>query len=187
VVSWAIVDSALRPKAALAAIGRELLPVTVGLMAEGERAAVWAVNGTPEPVEVTLDLRRCDLSGAVESVERRDVTLAPLSATELGALPAEGQAVLAARLLAEGAVLSRAMLWPEPLKYLALPDPGLAIRNLGDDRIELRVSRPAKGVLLDGGDGVIFADNYLDLLPDEPRVIAATGLGTGEVVARSAR
>lgn len=188
VVSWAVVDWALRPKAALAAIRRELAPVAVGLMAEGSGATVWAVNGTPEPVAATLELRRCDLSGAMELVERRPVTLAPLGATELGSIPAAaGEAVLAARLLAGDEVLARATLWPEPLKYLALPDPGLSIRVLGDERVELRVERPAKGVLLDAGDGVAWDDNYLDLLPDEPRVVVARGLGGREVRARYAR
>jgi beta-mannosidase len=187
VVSWAVVDSALRPKAALAAIRRELAPLALGLMHEGEGAALWAVNGTPEPVTATLELRRCDLAGAVEPLERRQVTLAPLAATELGVAPAPGEAVLAARLLKGDETLARAALWPEPLKYLALPDPGLSIASLGDDRVELRVERPAKGVILDGGDGVAWADNYLDLLPDEPRTIAAPGLGGREARARWAR
>jgi beta-mannosidase len=187
VVSWAVVDSALRPKAALAAIRRELAPLALGLMHEGDGAAVWAVNGTAEPVTATLELRRCDLAGAVEQLERREVTLPPLAATELGLLSATGEAVLAARLLRGDELLARAALWPEPLKYLALPDPGLTVTNLRDDRVELRVARPAKGVILDGGDSVAWADNYLDLLPDEPRTIAATGLGGREARARWAR
>ena len=70
-------------------------------------------------------------------------------------------------------VLARAVLWPQPLKDLlaeaALRDPGLQLRRDGD-RIELRVQRPAKAVLVRATDDRVlgWSDNLVDLLPDEP-------------------
>jgi beta-mannosidase len=46
------------------------------------------------------------------------------------------------------------------------------------------VQRPVKGLWLDGGDGVQWSDNLLDLLPDEEVTITATGLGAAEIQVR---
>jgi beta-mannosidase len=185
VVSWALVDSALRPKAALYAVARELAPVAVGLAHHEGAAAVWAVNGRPEPVRATLELSSYTLDGEPGPQERREVELAPLGATELGAFRGPGGPGIVAALLSVGdAVVARAALWPEPLKYVPLPHPGVTAINLGDDRVELRCLRPAKGVWLEAGDDVGWEDNYLDLLPDELRVIRAPGLGGRAIMVR---
>lgn len=185
-VSWALVDAALRPKAALYAVRRELAPVAVGLAAAQGGAAAWAANATPEPVGATLLVRVYSLDGAFEELARREVVVPALGAVELGVFGAAdlGERVVAARLVAGGAVLARATLWPEPLKYLELPDPGLVVVRQPGERVELRCARPAKGVWLAAGDGVSWEDNGLDLLPDEPRVIAAPGLGERPIGAR---
>lgn len=186
VVSWALIDSALRPKAALYAVRRELAPLAVGLAAQDGGAAAWAVNATPELVRATLLVRACTLDGAVEELARSEVSVPALGAVELGVFGAGalGERVIAARLVVGETTLARATLWPEPLKYLELPAPELLVTRLADERVELRCARPAKGVWLAAGDGVAWEDNGLDLLPDEPRVIAAPGLGERPVRAR---
>lgn len=187
VTSWAIIDSALRPKPAYYVIRRELAPVVVGLARTGPGATVWAVNGTTSPLTVELYLTAWTLDGESRGTARRSVTLAPNAATELGPidLAVDDQTVLGARLLGDGAVLARTASWPEPFKYLRLPDPKIGVAYERDERVRVWAARPAKGVWLDAGDGVAWDDNMLDLLPDEERVIAATGLGAREVRVRA--
>ncbi len=186
VISWALIDWSLRPKAALYATRRELAPLAVGLAPAPGGAAAWAVNANPEPVAAAIELKAYSLDGAVVELGRREATLPALGTLELGGveLPQGGPWIVGARLLVGDAVVSRATLWPEPLKYLDLPDPGLSVTSLPDERVALRCVRPAKAVWLTAGDGVAWEDNSLDLLPDEERVVAAPGLGGRPVGAR---
>lgn len=185
VISWAIVDYALRPKAAYYTVKRELAPLVIGLAAGPDGAAIWAVNGRQDPVEADLLLQAWTLDGVLKSEVQRPAMLPPNQATELGLfeITAQEPLVIGARLLAAGAVLSRAALWPEPLKYLSLTFPELVVAQDGE-HLRLRVSRPAKGVWLAAEDGVRWSDNFLDLLPGDEQIIVAHGLGNGAVQAR---
>lgn len=179
VTSWAVVDYALRPKAATYVLRRELAPLAVGLALGGIGVEVWAANGRTVDLAADLVLSAWTLDGRQRGQTRRFVQLPANSSTELGPveLAFDGETVLGAALLVGGEVAARATLWPEPFKYLALPDPGLSMTREGADTLRLRVDRPAKGVLLTAGDGVEWSDNMLDLLPDEERIIKAQGLG----------
>ncbi|MDQ4075514.1 MAG: glycoside hydrolase family 2 protein [Chloroflexota bacterium] len=183
--SWAVVDYALRPKAAYYVVARELAPLAVALADVKEGAAVWAVNGTPDSVEAELRLSSWTLDGDSGPTEHRKLLLPPNRATELGTFNVDENAslVLGARLLVDGNVVSRAALWPQPFKYLTLPDPGLQIERDGET-LRLRVARPAKGVWLSAGDGVSWSDNMLDLLPDDNQIVVAHGLAHRPVHAR---
>lgn len=187
VTSWAIIDAALRPKPAYYVIRRELAALVVGLTRTEQGITAWAVNGTTSPVSVELYLTAWSLGGEARGTARRAVTLAPNATTELGLveLPVDAQTVLGARLLDDTAVLARATCWPEPFKYLALPDPEIGVAYEAGEQVRLWAPRPAKGVWLDGGDGVAWSDNMIDLLPDEERVIAAAGLGARKVRAHA--
>lgn len=185
VVSWAVIDSALRPKAAFYAIRRELAPLALGLAAQQTGVSAWVVNATPEPLQATLAVRACALDGTVEPLVRRTIDIPALGAVECGIVAdGPGERIIAAQLYLGDAVLARTALWPEPLKYVHLPDPGLRITRLAADQVELRCSRPAKGIWLAAGDAIAWDDNNIDLLPDEPRVITAGGLGEREISAR---
>ena len=179
VTSWAMADYWLRPKPSYYVVRRELAPLVVGLAKADGGAAVWAVNGTTAPVTATLALTTWSLDGEQIARTERVVTLAPNQATELGpcAFATNKAYVLAAQLLVDGAIVSRAALWPEPFKYLTLPDPGLQIAQKGET-VRLRVTRPAKGVWLAAGDGVAWSDNMVDLLPGDEQVLVAKELGT---------
>ena len=89
--------------------------------------------------------------------------------------------VCGARLLTRGEVVARATAWPEPFKYLALPDPAITIERTGDETLRLHAARPAKGIVLSAGDSVAWSDNMIDLLPGDEQTIVARGLGDGEV------
>lgn len=182
VTSWAMVDYWLRPKPSYYVVRRELAPLVVGLAKAAGGAAVWAVNGTTAPVSATLALTTWSLAGEQVADEARAVALAPNQATELGlcAFAATGTQVLGARLLVNGVTVSRAALWPEPFKYLTLPDPGLQVVQ-EQATLRLCVARPAKGVWLAAGDGVAWSDNMVDLLPGDEQVLVAKGLGAARV------
>ncbi|HEY8745355.1 MAG TPA: hypothetical protein VIU62_19880, partial [Chloroflexota bacterium] len=109
---------------------------------------------------------------------QQEVTLLPNQATELAAQPASAAGVVTgARLLLGERVVARAALWPEPFKYLTLPDPGLQIERLSNDRLRLTVQRPAKGVLLAADPDQRWGDNLLDLQPDDDQIVSAPGIG----------
>jgi beta-mannosidase len=110
------------------------------------------------------------------------VTLAPNQATELGASGFDvGRALIFdARLLVNDKVVARAALWPEPFKYLVLPDPAIHVERLDSETLRVRAARPAKGVLLSAEQGVEWSDNMLDLMPGDERIVVARGLEDSE-------
>lgn len=186
-ISWSVIDHALRRKASYYVIRRELLPRCVGL-ARGPEGAVqaWCVNGTAEEVDAIVALRGFTLEGEEVPGLRRDlpVRLGADRAVELGevAPPPGPEVVVGARLLIAGEVVSRAALWPEPLRDLRLRDPALRVTREQEERaLRLAVARPAKGVLLrvagaaDGADA--WSDNLLDLLPGDEQVVRCAGAG----------
>ncbi|HEX2911595.1 MAG TPA: glycoside hydrolase family 2 protein [Chloroflexia bacterium] len=184
VTSWAIVDYYLNPKPAYYALRREMAPVTVNLWNSGNgKAALWGVNNHTATIEAEVYLTTWTLNGEKVSEERRPVVLKPEQATEWGELPynPEAEQVLSATLQKDGAVLARATLWPEPFKYLKLSDPEIQVLRLPGDRLQVQASRPAKGVFLTTDARVEWSDNMLDLIPREPQVISAAGLGTAEL------
>jgi beta-mannosidase len=187
VTSWALVDYLFRPKPAYYVVRREFAPLTVGLaQLSKENAEVWAVNGTTDIVEAELEVQLWTLEGELVAQERQPVTLAPNQATELGqpGFRRGDSQVLAARLFQQGEVVARTTLWPEPFKYLTLPDPGIKIEHLDADLLRIHATRPAKGVWLSAGDEVQWSDNMLDLLPGDAQTIKALQLGETEVQAR---
>lgn len=186
VTSWAIIDYYLRPKPAYYTLSRELAPLALGLRrTTKEHVAAWACSTFHTALQAELELRFWTLDGTLVGEERRQVTLAPDQATEFGEFAAqfEQPTVVAIRLLKDGAVLARGTLWPEPFKYLTLPDPDLHIEYGEQDVVQLQVKRPAKGVFLTAGDGVQWSDNMLDLLPDDPQCVVARGLSGREIQA----
>lgn len=136
---------------------------------------IWACNSRTE-TRTTLYISAVDLNSDWRyNMPKKEVVLAENSSTELwsGACPQpqvnrgdksapSGTVVVHAKLVAEdGEVLARYSDWPQPYKLLELPDPGLEVK-VQDDKAEVIVKRPAKGVWLDlEGDeeGVEWEDN----------------------------
>jgi beta-mannosidase len=186
VTSWAIVDYALRPKPAFYSIRRALAEQAIGMAAAPDGVALWVANGRPAPLVAELLISRYGLDGGLRGSERRALSLGANQVQELGSLarPAADEVIGAQLRLADGTVVARAAYWPEPLKHLHMAEPELTITRLGDEQIQVEAMRPAKGLWLDGGDGVSWSDNMLDLLPGEPQIVTARGLGAGELAAR---
>jgi beta-mannosidase len=185
VTSWALIDYALRPKAAYYAVKRALAPLAVELTHRAGGADLWVVSQAPQTLTATVYLTLWTLAGELIARVEHTIKMAPNQATALPSFNYDlpDPVLLGAQLLVDGAIVSRAVLWPEPLKYLDLVDPGLLLTREGET-VRLRVQRPVKGLWLDGGDGVQWSDNLLDLLPDEEVTITATGLGAAEIQVR---
>jgi beta-mannosidase len=177
VTSWAIVDYSQRPKPAFYTMRRELAPVAAGLTYGQNGVEAWVVNGKPQELSAAIEFSAWSLVGERLFYALQDVELPANQTIELHAPSVPAGSVVISRLVFGGAVLAQATLWPEPFKYLHLPDPHLLVKRMGKGWLELSVLRPAKGVWLDGGAQVVWSDNFLDLVPGEPRLIHGEGLG----------
>ncbi len=185
VTSWALVDYALRPKAAYYAVKRALAPLVVELAKRANGADLWVVSQLAAPVTATIHIDMWTLDGERLARIERILQIVPHQATSLAPFTYDvpETVVLGAQLLVDGVVISRNALWPEPLKYLPLADSALTLTRSGEE-IRLSTVRPVKGMWLDGGDGVRWSDNLLDLMPDEEIVLTAQGLGDKEIQVR---
>ncbi len=187
VTSWALIDSALRPKAAYYVARRELAALSVGLARNSPTSVeVWATNGTLATVNAKLHVTMWTLDGKHMGEVQRSYVLPPNRSIELGEIPCQESAswVLGASLQEEDGLVAYTTCWPEPFKYLTLPNPHITLVRMGDDILKLVAERPAKGVWLEASDSVKWSDNMLDLLPGQPRVIQASGLGDNAVIMR---
>lgn len=214
-VSWAITEHysaedhfagrSVRRKAAWYALRRELLPLALGMAPSHEGVAVWSAQTAGSPgstIYGELRLRAFTADGSPRLDRRYTVTVLPNQVTELCELPLPDGAldgrqrdaghellIVCAELMAGGALLARAVLWPQPLKALPLGDPGLTI-TVADDSVRVRAAGPAKGVLLTLADEADedpprWQDNLIDLVPGDEITIAAPGLRGRSVKARS--
>ena len=185
-VSWSILDHypaadadagrPVRRKASYYAIRRALSSHVIGMSwtLEG-RFAIWASHTGSDHDDQTLSLRLTgfDLDGQKRFVERRPLSLPSNVSIDLGevTLP-DPKLVVRAELLDGDTVIARSVLWPQPLKNLALADPEVLIEEHAEKTpqtrtLKLQVSRPAKALWLSAGEDAVFTDNLLDVLPGE--------------------
>jgi beta-mannosidase len=187
VTSWAVVDYWRRPKPAYYALKREMAPLVLGLASPSAGGIeIWGVNALAVSVEGTVRAQCWTLDGQLLDEKQLPVVLAPNRARELGSVEfaGAGQCVYSAQLYLAEHIQARATLWPEPFKYLTLPDPLLTVEKLGHDRVCIQARRPAKGVWLSAAHPVKWSDNMLDLVPGQPQTITADGLGEARVEMR---
>ncbi|KAG6856280.1 hypothetical protein H0H87_005890 [Tephrocybe sp. NHM501043] len=159
---------------------------------------IWGTNATLSSRAAKLELAYHDLNSSWTSRETYDVNILPNQSTELlsircpgppqdGVEPPSGDpvwtssfsVVVNARLLdSDGHVIARCADWPQPYRFLELPEPQLRVEVSGE-QVTLSVQRPAKGVWLSvdrEGSEVVWSDNSLDLVPGDPQIITAKGL-----------
>lgn len=159
------------------------------------------MNGTLSAKSATLEIFCVDLSSTWTHTETHAVELPPNQSTELLSIPCpcpskEGlvspsgyddwttshTVVVGVRLLdlQTGEVLARTVDWPQPYRYLQLPDPGVkVIVDETGSTVTIDVQAPAKGVVLEAiGDGPEpqWSDNAMDLMPGDTRVLQVVGL-----------
>jgi len=163
---------------------------------------IWGTNSTLAEKKVTLEVTSFDLDSDWTEKWTKDVVLSPNSSTEIwkGDLPGQPTRtkysqvpkviVVSSRLLdANGIVLARYSNWPEPFKYVKFPDvKDVALKvDVGSDgkTLTLSVKKPIKGLILDvDGEDVKWGDQAIDLVPGDPQIIQAIGLGGRAVKAR---
>ncbi|WP_293914352.1 hypothetical protein [Deinococcus sp.] len=170
VTSWALIDSHGLPKPALYAVGRELAPVAVGAERHSGELSVWICSSKLETQAVEIELDVFSLTGEPLHHHLSSEVAAPNATTELSiGIPAlKDDAVVFVRAFQHGVELSRAALWPEPLKYFALPDPELSVQlmtTVQGDQLSVGARLPVKGVWIDAG--AALKGNHFDLMPGE--------------------
>ncbi len=186
VISWGIVDYALRPKAAYYGVRRELAPFVVGLVpTTHDHAELWAVNGVMTPIDAIVEVCTWTLDGTLVAEEHHVVTLLANQGTEIGHIQRVGEHILSTCIQKDGVTIARTALWPEPFKYLSLAEPEITLERQDAHTLRIQAKRPAKGVWLSAGDGVQWSDNMLDLFPDDPQIIKVQGLEDAEIQIRS--
>ncbi|SFF72867.1 beta-mannosidase [Novosphingobium sp. CF614] len=186
--SWSSLDYYGRWKALHYAARRFFAPLAV---AAGRRAdgttEVSLISDAAAPEPVSWRLRVVGVDGKQRLVGGGETTLAPLSATKIGAYDDAAlfgdddrrTSFAVAELIEGGKVVSRALLSALPEKAMALPDPGLKTTWTtapgGKPRLTVTATRLARGLWI--GFGALDAqasDNYLDLLPGESASVDIT-------------
>ncbi|EEB93074.1 hypothetical protein MPER_08320 [Moniliophthora perniciosa FA553] len=219
VTSWAIIDYYLRPKPVYYAIKRALAPIALGMLRTVhknrpndrpvqfyEYGAFQSTSGLPTqistPLTGTLEVTFFDLDDQdFRQTEKRQVILQSNQSTELITgieVPRApgGTIVVQAKIVGgSGEVLALEANWPEPYRYLDVPDAGLTVSaklvDAHSAEVTLEVQRPARCIMLSmKEDGVVprrenlemqwnrvtWSDNALDLVPGEKRRVRVSGL-----------
>lgn len=88
-----------------------------------------------------------------------------------------------------GAEISRKVSWPEPYRYLDLPQDTEVKVNVSGENVELECGKyPAKGVLAfvddESGEEPDWEDNFWDMMPGEKVTVKAPGLNGRTVYVR---
>jgi len=165
---------------------------------------IWGTNSQLKKKFAMLCIRCFDLStGKCVYEDTKPVALAPNASTELWAekLPGQPQRTKLSEVpkpivvslhlidMANETVIARYSNWPEPFKYIHFPsveETGLKITPV-EGGVQLECKRPIKGIVLDvvgDGEEVQWSDQAIDLVPDDPQTVLASGLNGREVKAR---
>jgi beta-mannosidase len=214
--SWSLVDYYFRPKAAFYTTRRAFAPISVGIsrtpvwhyLDENDpfptnipTFEIWGSSFHTEKREVELRLRMYDIAFLQEinlgSDAKQTFTLRPNCSTELCTLKSSADikeasyVILSATLhdIQTGEEIAQKVSWPEPYRYLDLPNDTSINVKVGGEEVELECGKfPAKGVLayVDEADGdePEWEDNMYDLMPGEKVRLKVSGLGAREVHAR---
>lgn len=162
--------------------------------------SIWGCNSRHQDEEYKLLVSAYDImTDWTVDLPPRNITLGENRSTELYSgicpeppkekaydqLAPSGTVVVHARLVNEGGkVVARYSDWPQPFKFLDLPDPGFKIERISggvdsEMRLSVSVTKPVKGVwisVVGDDEGVEFEDNSLDLFPGDVQTIVAKGL-----------
>lgn len=195
-------------------IKRDIAPISLGIkrkeikkpQSEFTRAFVnietrmigWAMNVTMKPVICSLVLKVFELSTGKEVMSRVETReLGANISTELFDLElpkspvADEPLIISTSLKAssghssEEVVIARCTNWPQPYRYLTIPEPNIDL-CIDKDTISIKSNVPVKGFAMysEDTDGVEFEDNLLDLIPGDEQVVVAHGLSGREVTWR---
>jgi beta-mannosidase len=183
VTSWAVIDSAGRPKPAWYTIRRAMAPLACAVRRDATAGvSAWAMNGTGRVLAVQARWQLLAIDGEPIDDHTADVTLATNATTTLAPPPAwsaDPAHPLIGRLTLTDTTdtihSAHAHAWPEPFRWHRFHDPQVQlVVEPGSGFVQVSASRPAKGVWLEAPEGR-FEDNFLDLLPGEVRRLRVRG------------
>lgn len=181
--SWTIVDHRLRRTPSFHPVRRAMAPLSVGLVEEADRIAIYGINDRDTPVRGELRFGVLSLAGGPYPLDRREPTvLLPNASTRLASFPRsawnDDTRELAFAVLSEsGQVVARNRLIRPLFKELHWPalDPAADIRIAVRDGVAtFACGRFAFNVCLDLDGERRLADNFFDLYPDQLHRIAWT-------------
>lgn len=177
--SWTIVDYYRRRTPAFWSVRRAMRPITVIVAEVGDEIVVFGVNDTSDQVRAVLRYGLAALAGGFPLDRRAPVTLAPNSSTPLARFPrAEWhdptRAVAFAVLERDGEVLARHRLSLVLLKELKLAPATIRVAVI-DGFAHFQSDVFVVGTCIDLDGETPLADNFFDLLPNTPHVMAWRG------------
>ena len=209
--SWALVDYYFRPKPAFFTTTRAFAPLSVGIartptwhfIDENNKHEtdvpifeVWASSFKIDKQEVELHLRMYDIAykKEVELGEhaKSSFTLKPNQSIELTkfrapeAVKEDSYVILSATLFSGAKQLARKVSWPEPYRYLDLPEDSSVGVQVEDEAVKLTCGNyPVKGLVAyvheEDGEDAEWEDNMWDLMPGDVVETQAKGLKTRKV------
>ena len=200
VSSWAVVDSALRPKAAYYYAKKFYAPLMVTFSMEhrkhAERGALrlWMTSDRAIGRNCTLEVNLQTFEGARLWSKRGKISVRPDRSEEVLLVPEKALSIidpsctyLLARVFgAEGLLSENRFYFDEP-KHLDLGKGKVAIKldshRKGEYNLLLRTKRLVKNFRVEvEGEDVLFDDNYFDIDPGIPKVVRfSSTLTTGEL------
>ena len=193
VSSWAVVDSALRPKGSYYFAKRFFAPVLVSFKTGASGVEVWVTNDTQEKIAGRIRLVRQTFEGrrswekgvTVRVPADSSRRVAVIDAPALEALEREREYLVADLIDGERVVARNRHYFIAP-KHQILPDPGLRteIRDNGGGNFVLELTGKclARCVRTEfEGEDILFDDNWVDIDPGgkcEIRFASSTPLET---------
>lgn len=181
VISWALIDYGLNPKAAYYYVKRACQPVIAPLIVKEGRVEVYIINEAATTLEASLKLEVMTFSGEslCDEVIKKSVpayTSALALRKELDDLPLKSNCLIVSTLEIEGKVLYFDVRTAVEPKNLKLPAPQIeaAINKVDDKTFEATFESPvyAKAVKLDLVDvKARFSDNFFDLPPHRKKAV----------------
>ncbi|MGB2959051.1 MAG: sugar-binding domain-containing protein [Bacteroidota bacterium] len=183
VSSWAVIDSALRPKAAYYYAKRFNAPVLVSFGKTASGLDVWVTNDLRRPVGGSLSVQILSFDGKKLWHLRKNVKVSANSSRSILRIPRSrcedadpsSHYLLAVLRTSRGGVAQNRYYLTEP-KHLELGDPSVECAVVGCDGniglIELRSERLVKNLeIRAGGSADGFTDNYFDVDPGLARYV----------------
>ena len=189
VSSWAVIDSALRPKAAYYYAKRFFAPVLVSMRKTDSTVEVWGVNDRLEKFAGALTIQVLTFDGRELLRREQHVTInanTSVLLTALNTAPAVDldplSSYVVARLHAGNRTESENRLFFAEPKHLHLPEASVIVeverRGIGELCLHLKSETIVRGVRLSiEGEDALFSDNCFDLDPGTERMVSvATGM-----------
>ena len=175
VSSWAVVDSALRPKAGYFYAKRFFSPLLLSFKSDGGDVAVWLTNDRLESATGVLGLKIRSFSGKVALKIQKRIVAPANSSREVHRLSGKllagierAECYLYAGLLIDGKLSGENRFFFEEPKHLRLPRPRVTVtvrkNGPGPCVAIVKADKFVKNLCLEvEGEDVVFDDNYFDL------------------------